>query len=127
MKKYYDNYGVASNDLDAVAKAVSSRLNVPLEEEEDADFGGRYYEFHSKEDWLVRMYLNWNPNFNRWVKSRFRDHTIILNVFEAPRNFEFEKMLQEIQEFKITLLRRSVFDTETEEFETIFSVRNSAA
>ncbi|MCP5116733.1 MAG: hypothetical protein GY953_38390 [bacterium] len=119
MKLYYDNCSIASEDLDGVAKAVSDRLKVPLQEEEDSDFGGRYHEFHSEENWVVRLFLNWNPLFEDWVDWQFRNHPIILQVFDAPRNFEFEKELNGIENFDITLLERSVYDTETEEFETI--------
>lgn len=121
MKTYYDNYSIASEDLDGVAKAIADRLKVPLQEEEDSDFGGRYYEFHSEENWVVRLFLNWNPGLEDWVDWQFRNHPMILQVFDAPRNFEFERQLDQIEDFEVTLLERSVYDTETEEFETIFS------
>jgi hypothetical protein len=79
MDARYDTYGFVAATLEETAPRVQQLLGLPLQERDSSYYAGTYY-LYSHSDGKLRLFQNFDPIQGAWVRERYCDYAVILEV-----------------------------------------------
>jgi hypothetical protein len=80
MTSRYDVYAVPSSPLTELATRLQDLLGVTFQERDSGYYAGTYYLYKPDYGRELRLYANRDEVQRSWVRERWREHAIILEV-----------------------------------------------
>jgi hypothetical protein len=118
MTDIFDLYGITDTDLDTAAQILPNAIEMPFEPH-DSSYWGEYYCTQSEnyeEEFILKD--NYNQMEEDWNELDFQQYPLLLEVVirgnTVDRAKELEERLKQVMGEKVVLLRRNVYQSESD-------------